>query len=133
MENIHCHFGEHFTIDGYKGDFKKLNDKDFVLKCLDELPGLIGMEKLAEPQIYSAPDNGLKDPGGWSGFVVVAESHISIHTFPKRGFVSIDVYTCKTGMDQKFISDYFIKKFDLKDIEVNFIKRGTRYPGADIY
>ncbi|MFH1712662.1 MAG: adenosylmethionine decarboxylase [Candidatus Jacksonbacteria bacterium] len=133
MENIHCHFGEHFTIDGYKGDFKKLNDKDFVLKCLDELPGLIGMEKLAEPQIYSAPDNGLKDPGGWSGFVVVAESHISIHTFPKRGFVSIDVYTCKTGMDQKFISDYFIKKFDLKDIEVNFIKRGTRYPDENVY
>lgn len=133
MKNTHCHFGEHFTIDGYKGDFKKLNDKDIVLKCLDKLPGLIGMEKLAEPQIYSAPDNGLKDPGGWSGFVIVAESHISIHTFPKRGFVSIDVYTCKTGMDRKFISDYFIKKFDLKDIEVNFIKRGTRYPSEDVY
>lgn len=132
MENTYSNFGEHFTIDGYKGDFKKLNNKELILRCLNELPGLLGMKTLAAPQIYSAPDNALKDPGGWSGFVVVAESHISIHTFPKRGFASIDVYTCKNGMDRKFISDYFIKKFDLKDIETNFIKRGTKYPDADV-
>jgi len=133
MKKNYCNFGEHLTIDGYKGGFEKLNDKELILKCLDELPEMIGMKKLAAPVIYSAPDNNLKDPGGWSGFVVVAESHISIHTFPKRGFVSIDVFTCKNGMDRKFIFDYFIEKFDLKDIETNFIKRGTKYPVANIY
>jgi len=58
---------------------------------------------------------------------------ISIHTFPHRGFVSIDVYTCKSGMDRDFVSDYFIKIFDLKDIETNFIVRGTKYPVRRIY
>ncbi|MDD5750165.1 MAG: S-adenosylmethionine decarboxylase [Candidatus Pacebacteria bacterium] len=133
MEKIYCNFGEHFTLDGYEGDSAKLNDKQLILGCLDELPEMLGMKKLAEPRVYSAPDNDLKDPGGWSGFVVIAESHISIHTFPKRGFVSIDVYTCRNGMDREFVSGYFVEKFGLKDIETNFIKRGTKYPVADIW
>jgi len=126
------HFGEHLMIDGYGGDKAKLNDKELVFKCLDELPELTGMGKLAKPEVYFAPGNRGKDPGGWSGFVVIIESHISIHTFPARGFLSADVYTCKNGIDTKFIVDYFRKLFGLKDIEQNFIKRGTRYPSRNI-
>jgi S-adenosylmethionine decarboxylase len=123
-----CNFGEHFTLDGYGGNFKKLNDKKLVLKCLEELPKKIGMNILGKPQVYKADDNNIKDSGGWSGFVVVMESHISIHTFPHRQFASVDVYTCKEGMDRKFIADYFVKKFLLKDVETHFIRRGTKYP-----
>jgi len=126
------HFGEHITIDGYGGDRELLNDKDFVLSCIKELPSLLGMQMLANPEIYFAEGNGVKDPGGWSGFVVIMESHISIHTFPERGFVSADVYTCKNGMDLGYIENYFKKRFKLKDIETNFIKRGTRYPLENI-
>lgn len=125
-------FGEHLTIDGYGGSVAKLNDKDIVLRCLSDLPEKLGMHCLSEPAIYFAEPNHLKDPGGWSGYVIIEESHISVHTFAKRGFVSIDVYTCKNGMDTKFIVDYFEKAFDLKETEVNFIKRGTRYPTLDI-
>jgi S-adenosylmethionine decarboxylase len=125
-------FGEHLTVDGYGGDKKKLNDQKLVLSCLDELPELLGMKKLAKPEVYFAKGNGGKDPGGWSGFVVIEESHISIHTFPARGFISADVYTCKNGMDQKYIENYFREAFGLRDVELNFIKRGTRYPDQDI-
>lgn len=83
--------------------------------------------------VYHSDSNDIKDPGGWTGIVVIAESHISVHTFAKRGFVSVDVYTCKNDMDNDLIIDYVTKAFDLKDIETNFIKRGTRYPEANIY
>ncbi len=128
MKKIICNFGEHFMLDGYQGNCEKLNNKKLVLKCLNELPVLLGMRKLSEPKIYFAKSNDIKDPGGWSGFVVIAESHISIHTFPKRRFVSIDAYTCKNGMNIKFVEDYFVKIFGLKDTETNFVRRGTRYP-----
>ncbi|TAK96857.1 S-adenosylmethionine decarboxylase proenzyme [Patescibacteria group bacterium] len=124
-------FGEHLTIDGYGGDHDKLNSREIVSLVLDELPGILGMKKLAEPQVYFAPENDIKDPGGWSGFVVIAESHISIHTFPRRGFLTADVYTCKNGVDRELIKRYFTEKFDLKDIEENFILRGTRYPAEN--
>lgn len=126
------HFGEHLTIDGYRGEREKLNDKRLVLRCLQELPEKIGMRILGEPHVYPAPGNDGKDPGGWSGFVIIIESHISIHTFPDRRFVSIDVYSCKNGMDTDFISNYFSQAFGLKDLEKNFIKRGTRYPDKNI-
>jgi len=85
------------------------------------------MTKLAEPEIYSVPGNGKKDPGGWSGFVVIAESHISIHTFPAKGFVSIDAYTCINGLDKEFIINYFKEAFGITEIEENFVKRGLKY------
>ena len=126
------HFGEHLTIDGYGGNYESLNDRGLVLASLNDLPSQLGMEKLSEPEVYWAAGNDLKDPGGWSGFVVIKESHISIHTFPARGFISADVYTCKNGMDQDFIARFFKDQFKLQDLEINFIKRGMRYPEYDL-
>ena len=117
------HFGEHLTIDGYQGEYTRLNDKELVLRCLTELPDILGMHKLASPEVYFAQGNNGKDPGGWSGFVVIAESHISVHTFPERAFVSIDVYTCQNGIDASMITKYFVDMFQLKETEVNFIIR----------
>lgn len=125
-------FGEHLTIDGYGGDESQLNSKEVVESCLSELPELLGMKKLMEPEVLFVSGNNEKDPGGWSGFVVIEESHISVHTFPGRRFVSADVYTCKNGMDCEFILKYFVKKFKLENIEDNFIKRGTRYPDHNL-
>lgn len=125
-------FGEHLTIDGYGGNHDQLNNKEIVLGALTDLPTKLGMKKLAEPVVYFAPENDIKDPGGWSGFVVIAESHISIHTFPRRGFVSADVYTCQNGLDTESVISYFKDTFTLQDVEVNFIKRGTKYPLENI-
>jgi S-adenosylmethionine decarboxylase len=126
------HFGEHLTIDGYDGNHDKLNDRDLVFSCLNDLPELMGMTKLSEPSISFAPGNNEKDPGGWSGYVIIMESHISVHTFPKRGFVSADVYTCKNGLDVKFVKNYFKEKFDLQELETNLLKRGMKYPMHNI-
>ncbi len=126
------HFGEHMTLDGYGGSAEKLDSKEKVLHCLKELPALLGMNILGGPEVYYAPGNDKKDPGGWSGTVVIAESHISIHTFPARGFVSIDVYTCKNGLPKDRVISYFTEQFGLKDTEVNFIKRGMKYPQENI-
>lgn len=130
---MYQHFGEHLTIDGYGGEESKLNDRAIVLSCLNELPEKLDMYKLSTPEIYHSEGNDIKDPGGWTGVVVIAESHISIHTFPKRGFVSADVYTCKNGIDIDFIIRFFTEKFGLKNTETNFLKRGTRYPAENIY
>jgi len=125
-------FGVHLTLDGYGGDVEKLNDKDLVWKCLDELPDKLGMHKILGPEVLSCDALNPKDSGGHSGFVMIAESHISCHTFPFRKFVSIDVYTCKNEMDKDFVVKYFTEAFGLKDVETNFIRRGTRYPVEDI-
>ncbi len=126
-------FGEHFMLDGYMGDYDKLNNKNLVEELLNKLPSELGMKKLSDPEVYFAESNDKKDPGGWSGFVVIMESHISIHTFPKKGFVSADVYSCKDGLDITYVIQRFKEAFKLKEVETNFVKRGTKFPVENIY
>lgn len=128
---VGAHFGEHFMIDAYRGSREKLLDRERVQKSLSELPARLGMKLLSEPQVYWAEPNGIKDPGGWTGVVVIAESHISIHTFPGRNFASIDVYTCRAGLPTTEVEAYFREMFGFEELETNFVIRGTRYPTAD--
>lgn len=120
-------FGVHLTIDGYGGDKEKLNNFELVYNVLNDLPGEIQMKKLMPPYVVIAPAITEKDQGGISGFVMIAESHISIHTFPEKQFVSIDIYTCRNEMPKEKILEYFKEKFSLKELEVNFIERGKEF------
>jgi S-adenosylmethionine decarboxylase len=83
--------------------------------------------------VYFAPSNDGKDPGGWTGMVVLNESHISLHTFPARGFLSADVYTCRNGLEVDVVRRFFEERFAVADAEVHLIRRGTRYPARNLY
>jgi S-adenosylmethionine decarboxylase len=63
-------------------------------------------------------------PTGVSGMVVVAESHLSIHTWPERGYAAIDVYTCGTKADPEKAVDYILDQIKAKYAHVSEIKRG---------
>lgn len=125
-------FGEHLTLDGYLGSKPLLNDEAALRRFLADLPEQLGMHKICEPQIVHTEGNGGNDPGGLSGFVMIAESHISIHTFVERRFASADIYTCKNGMDIEFIVNWFKQTFDFQDVEQHLIQRGRRYPATNI-
>ncbi|HEV2560724.1 MAG TPA: S-adenosylmethionine decarboxylase [Rhizomicrobium sp.] len=132
LSSVGNHFGEHLTLDGYGGCPQRLDNPDLVKSALADLCRTLGMKALLGPVIASAPDNNLKDPGGWSGFLVIAESHISIHTFPKRRFLSADAYTCQAGLDTEAIVAFFTRTFALEEVETHFVKRGLRYPAHNI-
>jgi len=128
-------FGFHLTLDLYDCSESELNSMQNCYDILNKLTSELEMKGLIPPYIVQADSNiqsGGKDSGGYSGVIIIAESHISIHTFPKRGFVSMDLYSCKTFDYDKAIQ--IVKEaFKPKDIEVNKINRGTRYPSEDIY
>ena len=90
------------------------------------------MTKLAEPFLVEVGPRGDKDGGGVTGFVLIAESHISIHTFPLRRFASADVYTCQNHLEQDWLLEHFRSSFDLCSIEHNLIIRGTQFPLHDL-
>jgi S-adenosylmethionine decarboxylase len=121
-------FGTHLTLDGYGANPKKLNDMHRVFTALNDCPDLLDMKKIITPYVVHYPGNGKKDMGGYSGMVMIAESHISIHTFPEQGFVSIDVYTCQGRLDVETARRYFQNTFEVKEWEEHIIKRGTKYP-----
>ncbi len=124
-------FGLHLMMDMYHCSPDVLNDKDLVQNMLKTLPKKLGMRILVQPVVVFAQPNGKKDPGGWSGFVMIQESHISVHTFIKRRFVTIDVYSCK-HFDVQLAIEYFKKTFKTDDVEYEIEVRGKKYPAKDI-
>jgi S-adenosylmethionine decarboxylase len=124
-------FGLHLMLELYNCDPKVLSDKSLVKRVLDELPEEIGMHKLIDPVVVFAQSNEKRDPGGWSGFVIIQESHISLHTFIRRRFVTADVYSCKQFDAMQAIA-YFKKIFHTDDIEYSIEQRGIKYPQENI-
>ena len=84
----------HLAIDGYGSPSGLLASSEIVLEFLDKFPERIAMTKISEPsvQIYRGP---VEEDWGVSGFVIIAESHISVHTFPDRNYLNVDVFSCK--------------------------------------
>jgi S-adenosylmethionine decarboxylase len=129
--NTNVPFGWHLMLDMYNCAPEILNDRELVLQILQTLPAKLDMRILLDPAVTFAQPNGKRDPGGWSGFVMIQESHISIHTFIKRRFVTIDIYSCRE-FDTQFAIDYFKKMFKTENIDCIVEKRGRSYPDEDI-
>ena len=119
-------FGPHLMLDGYGCDKKRLQDLNLIYKILDELPKRIGMTKIMPPYVFRY--SGVK-PEDWvlSGFVLIAESHISIHTFPEKAFVSVDIFSCK-HFDAEFAGTYLKNAFEMAKVESRMLDRGTEFP-----
>lgn len=80
--------GQHLMIDGV---FAPPLDREKVGAILSELPGIIGMRILHGPEVVK----GCPENPGWTGFVIIDKSHISVHTFDEGSKVSVDVFSCQ--------------------------------------
>lgn len=119
-------------LDAYNASEQRLSDRDSLLRFLDDLPAKLGMHKISPPVVELVGEMNRKDPGGVSGFVLIAESHISFHTFPKRRFATVDIYTCQDDLDSDLIASFFADLFETSDYDLSVIPRGERYPAENV-
>lgn len=63
--------------------------------------------------------------GGVSGFLLLAESHVSIHTWPSEGRAAVDVYTCGDARPQR-AHEVFLARLGPNAVEVVTLRRGER-------
>ncbi len=134
QDNITAKFGEHLVFDAYGCNPEKLNNMELCYDVLNTLVKMAEMRPMTPPFVIKSEGNlvlGGKDPGGFTGFVIIEESHISIHTFAKRGFVTIDLYSCKEFPSDGII-EYLKKTFEAKDADVLKMERGLKYPSDNI-
>ena len=120
-------FGLHLTIDAAQGGKDKLSSISLVRKALNEIPELLGMHKITKPKVLWYDGGKKPENSGVSGVIMIAESHVSIHTFPHKNFFTADVYSCSFFDPDKPIW-YLKDKFELDDLETNIVKRGHKFP-----
>lgn len=116
----------HLTVDGYGGSADALADKRVIRAFLESYPDRIGMTRIAPPHITAYQADNPED-SGISGFVLIAESHISIHTFPGRRFTWVDVFSCK-GFESEPALDFIQQTFRLERMETRTLERGFEFP-----
>ena len=109
--------GRHLLIELYDCDIALLNDAEKIKSIL------ISAAKNAGCSVVSAHSN-LFNPHGVSAVVVIAESHITIHTWPELGYASIDAYTCSGTVNPWKIRDFLIKSFKAGREESIELERG---------
>ncbi|MCH2511653.1 MAG: S-adenosylmethionine decarboxylase proenzyme [Chloroflexi bacterium] len=115
----------HLVIDGYGGNIDKMWDLDLVRDFLYDYPESLDMTRITEPNVlrYDAPKS---EDSGVSGFVIIAESHISIHTFPRKDYINIDIFSCQPFNHEQALED--VKKtFGLTEVKTWLLERGLEW------
>lgn len=111
--------GKHIIIDIW--GVNHLNNLDFiegVFRAAIAASGATLLEmKLHE---FEGSDSGI------TGVAILAESHISIHTWPECSYAAIDVFMCGTA-DIDSAVEVMLRSFDPKHSQVSEHKRGVVY------
>ena len=110
------HQSKHLLLELYRCDCEKLNDESF-LRCI-----LSRAAKFANATVLNLISNKF-EPQGVTAIALLAESHISIHTWPESNYSAVDIFTCGQNMMPELASQYLIESLMAKEHSLRVIER----------
>ena len=110
------HQSKHLLLELYGCDYEKLNDESF-LRCT-----LNRAAKLAKATVLNLISNKF-EPQGVTAIALLAESHISIHTWPESNYSAVDIFTCGQNMLPELASQYLIDTLKAEEHSLRIIER----------
>ena len=116
------HQSKHLLLELYKCDREKLNDESF-LRCI-----LNRAAKLANATVLNLISNKF-EPQGVTAIALLAESHISIHTWPESNYSAVDIFTCGPNMFPEIASQYLIEALKAEE---HFLRVIVRNPPSEV-
>lgn len=122
-------FGPHLIVEAYGVDKEKAASLAGISRLLDDYPGALGMNKIMPPYTFNYMGTVPED-WGVSGIVLIAESHIAIHTFPDKGFVTLDIFSCKDFNTEEALA-VFVEYFQPKSYQHTLLMRGREFPRSE--
>ena len=110
------HQSKHFLLELYRCNCEKLNDESFLRCTLNKAA------KLANATVLNLISNKF-EPQGVTAIALLAESHISIHTWPESNYSAVDIFTCGKNMMPELASQYLIESLIAKEHSLRIIER----------
>tara|TARA_Y100001978_G_C23457057_1_gene320514 strand:+ start:79 stop:525 length:447 start_codon:yes stop_codon:yes gene_type:complete len=104
-KNIKQFQGIHLLLELYGCNSHKLNDELFLRDKLNSAA------KLAQATVLNLVSNKF-EPYGVTAIALLAESHLSIHTWPESQYSAIDIFTCGKNMEPDLASQYLIDNLE---------------------
>ena len=100
--------GIHILLELYGCNRPKLDDESY-LRCV-----INNASKLANAKVINLISNKF-EPQGVTAIALLAESHLSIHTWPESNYAAIDIFTCGKNMRPNLAIKFLIDSLDAKD------------------
>ena len=110
------HQSKHLLLELYRCDCEKLNDESFLRCTLNKAA------KLAKATVLNLISNKF-EPQGVTAIALLAESHISIHTWPESNYSAVDIFTCGRNMMPELASQYLIESLMAEEHSLRVIER----------
>ena len=110
------HQCKHLLLELYRCDYEKLNDESF-LRCT-----LNRASKFANATVLNLISNKF-EPQGVTAIALLAESHISIHTWPESNYSAVDIFTCGQNMMPELACQYLIEALKAEEHFLRVIER----------
>ena len=117
------HQSKHLLLELYGCEYDKLNDESFLRCTLNKAA------KLAKASVLHLISNKF-EPQGVTAIALLAESHISIHTWPESNYSAVDIFTCGQNMSPELASQYLIEVLKAKEHSLRIIERN---PPAEVF
>ena len=116
--------GKHIIVDMFEIDIEKMKNVNetqekkefwdiFIKDCFNE----------GNINLLSQSWNDFDKSGAFTVLYLLAESHLSIHTWPEHNFIALDVFTCGDSNTQ-LIVDKIIEYFEPKNTNILTLERG---------
>ncbi|BAT70924.1 S-adenosylmethionine decarboxylase [Thermosulfidibacter takaii ABI70S6] len=109
--------GRHLLVEFYGCDPDALNDVRGIEECM-----VRAAEEAGATVVKSVFH--LFNPHGVSGVVVIAESHLAIHTWPEYGYAAVDLFTCGETVDPWIAFEHLKEKLGAENMFTMEISRG---------
>lgn len=110
--------GRHLLVELYDCNKEVLNDLGLLRDVMVKAAVDCGAVVLGESFHHF-------NPQGVSGVVIIAESHLSIHTWPEYGYAAVDIFTCGTFVNPDKAAEVLIEKLGSKNHSIMEIPRGV--------
>jgi len=110
--------GRHILAEYYSCDISALDNITFLEKCMREAVEASGAT-IIDSKFHQF------SPYGVSGVIVIAESHMAIHTWPEYGYCAVDIFTCGDTVNGHVALDYLKENLGAANASVMEIKRGV--------
>jgi len=94
-----------------------LNDLSFVRRAMIKAARDVGATIVGESFHHFSPQ-------GVTGILAIAESHISIHTWPEYGYAAADIFSCGTSFRPREAANKLIEVLECRNPEIKEIERG---------
>ncbi len=109
--------GKHLLLDLKDCDRELLNNLEYLKEAL------VSAAEKAGAAVLSNTFRQF-EPQGVSGIVVIAESHLAVHTWPEHGFVAVDIFTCGSTVKPEVAAEFLIAALKSKSPSIIEVPRG---------